>query len=89
MPSATAVGSPEWHREEAAAVIDSLAKAGRLVLGLDVRDYEAGMALLDRTELPFSGIDRNVAGFDQLPALLESLANGDVDTPMHAVFAPG
>jgi hypothetical protein len=29
-----------------------------------------------------------VVGFDDLPALLESLSNGDLDTPMHAVFAP-
>jgi hypothetical protein len=29
-----------------------------------------------------------VVGFDGLPALLESLSNGDLDTPMHAVFAP-
>jgi alcohol dehydrogenase len=59
------------------------------VLGVDVRDYEAGLDLLARTELPFSGIDRSVVGFDRLPTLLEALANGDVDTPMHAVFAPG
>jgi alcohol dehydrogenase len=59
------------------------------VLGVDVRDYEDGLDLLARTELPFSGIDRSVVGFDRLPTLLEALANGDVDTPMHAVFAPG
>jgi hypothetical protein len=29
-----------------------------------------------------------VVGFDDLPALLEALSNGDLDTPMHAVFAP-
>jgi alcohol dehydrogenase len=58
------------------------------VLGVDVTDYQAGLDLLAKTDLPFSSIERNVVGFDDLPALLESLANGDVDVPMHAVFAP-
>jgi alcohol dehydrogenase len=58
------------------------------VLGVDVADYEAGLQLLADTDLPFGSVDRGIAGFDQLPALLESLANGEPDTPMHAVFAP-
>jgi alcohol dehydrogenase len=58
------------------------------VLGVDVSDYETGLDLLARTELPLSAIERGVVGFDDLPALLESLSNGDLDTPMHAVFAP-
>jgi alcohol dehydrogenase len=58
------------------------------VLGVDVTDYKAGLDLLAQTQLPLSSIERGVVGFDDLPALLESLSNGDVDTPMHAVFAP-
>jgi alcohol dehydrogenase len=58
------------------------------VLGVDVTDYQAGLDLLAETGLPFSSIERGVVGFAGLPALLESLANADVDTPMHAVFAP-
>jgi alcohol dehydrogenase len=58
------------------------------VLGVDVTDYKTGLDLLAQTELPLSSIERGVAGFDALPTLLESLANGDLDTPMHAVFAP-
>jgi alcohol dehydrogenase len=58
------------------------------VLGVDVADYETGLDLLANTELPLSSIERGVVGFEGLPGLLESLSNGDVDTPMHAVFAP-
>jgi alcohol dehydrogenase len=58
------------------------------VLGVDVTDYKAGLDLLAHSTIPLSSIDRGVVGFDELPALLESLSNGDVDTPMHAVFAP-
>ena len=58
------------------------------VLGVDAADYEAGLELLAHTDLPFASIDRGIAGFDQLPAMLESLANGEPETPMHAVFVP-
>ena len=58
------------------------------VLGVDVADYQAGLDLLAGAELPLASIERGVVGFDDLPALLESLSNSDVDTPMHAVFAP-
>ena len=59
------------------------------VLGVDVNDYRTGLDLLAGSQLPLTAIDRGVVGFDGLPALLASLANGDLDTPMHAVFAPG
>ena len=58
------------------------------VLGVDVNDYKTGLDLLAQSELPLSSIQRGVVGFDGLPSLLESLSNGDLDTPMHAVFAP-
>jgi alcohol dehydrogenase len=58
------------------------------VLGVDVADYEVGLELLAATNLPFASVDRGVAGFDQLPVMLEALANGEPDTPMHAVFVP-
>jgi alcohol dehydrogenase len=58
------------------------------VLGVDVADYEAGLDLLAHTDLPFASVDRGIAGFDRLPSMLESLANGEPDTPMHAVFVP-
>ncbi len=58
------------------------------VLGVDVNDYKTGLDLLARSELPLSSIERGVVGFEGLPALLESLSNGDLGTPMHAVFAP-
>jgi alcohol dehydrogenase len=58
------------------------------VLGVDVNDYKTGLDLLAQSELPLSSIQRAVVGFDGLPSLLVSLSNGDLDTPMHAVFAP-
>ena len=59
------------------------------VLGVDVNDYKTGLDLLAQTDLPLASIERSVVGFDDLPALLEALSNGDLDTPMHAVLAPG
>jgi alcohol dehydrogenase len=58
------------------------------VLGVDVADYEKGLELLATSNLPLASIDRGTAGFDRLPTLLGALADGEPDTPMHAVFVP-
>jgi len=58
------------------------------VLGVDVNDYKKALDLLAGSQLPLTAIDRSIVGFDGLPPLLESLSTGELDTPMHAVFAP-
>jgi alcohol dehydrogenase len=58
------------------------------VLGVDVADYERGLELLAHSDLPLAAIDRGIAGFDALPPMLGALADGEPDTPMHAVFVP-
>lgn len=56
-------------------------------LGVDVIAYEAALELLDSTTLPFDTLDRSVAGFDGLGALLDSMSKGSLES-MHAVFVP-
>lgn len=57
-------------------------------LGVDVDAYQSALELLATTSLPFAAIDRRVVGFDGLGALLDSLSDGALDTPMHAVVVP-
>ncbi len=65
-------------------------KEVRLVgaLGVDESAYQSALGLLASTTLPFADIDRRVVGFDGLSALLESMANGALGAPLHAVVAP-
>ena len=57
-------------------------------LGVDAPAYRAALDLLAARRFPFEGLARQVAGFDDTPALLRAMA-GEGDTPpVHAVFAP-
>jgi len=58
-------------------------------LGVQVPSYEAALALLASRRMPFADIDRGVVGFDGLADLLEALAGGSPDTPLHSVVVPG
>ena len=58
-------------------------------LGVQVPSYEAALALLASRRVPFADIARGVVGFDGLADLLEDLAGGSPDTPLHSVVVPG
>ena len=58
-------------------------------LGVQVPSYEAALALLASGRVPFADIDRRVVGFDGIVDLLEALAAGSPDTPLHSVVVPG
>jgi alcohol dehydrogenase len=57
-------------------------------LGVDFGAYQSALELLATTSLPFADIDRRVVGFDDLGPLLDSLSDGALDTPIHAVVVP-
>jgi alcohol dehydrogenase len=57
-------------------------------LGVDVIAYRSALELLASGSLPFTTIERRVVGFDDLGPLLDSMASGGLDTPMHAVVVP-
>jgi alcohol dehydrogenase len=58
-------------------------------LGVDRHAYTAALELLATSTLPFADLPRVVAGFDELPALLDRLTGeGDAPRPVHAVFVP-
>jgi alcohol dehydrogenase len=58
------------------------------VLGVDTDDYATALELLASDRYPFAELPRAVAGFDDLPHLLTTMA-GEGDTPpVHGVFAP-
>jgi alcohol dehydrogenase len=58
-------------------------------LGVDTASYGAAIELLASGAYPFAALPRRVAGFDELPALLATLAGElEGDVPVHAVFAP-
>jgi len=60
----------------------------RRCLGVDASAYRAALGLFRARRFPFEGLARQVAGFDDTPALLRAMA-GEGDTPpVHAVFAP-
>lgn len=59
-------------------------------LGVDVIAYRAAIDLLGAGRWPFAEMSRNVVGFDQLPALLETMSGSEPDSipPLHGVFRP-
>ncbi|MGB3614352.1 MAG: zinc-binding dehydrogenase, partial [Elainellaceae cyanobacterium] len=59
-------------------------------LGVDFHAYQAAIDLLVAERWPFAELTRQVAGFDDLPALLDVLSGVDQDAipPLHGVFSP-
>ncbi len=59
-------------------------------LGVDFHAYQAAIDLLVAERWPFAELTRQVAGFDDLPALLDVLsgAHPDAIPPLHGVFSP-
>jgi len=59
-------------------------------LGVDFQAYEAAIDLLVSERWPFAELTRQVAGFDDLPALLSVLSGADQESvpPLHGVFSP-
>lgn len=59
-------------------------------LGVDFHAYQAAIDLLVAERWPFAELTRQVAGFDELPALLDVLSGADQDAipPLHGVFSP-
>jgi alcohol dehydrogenase len=58
-------------------------------LGVDTAAYESALELLASGAFPFADLPRVVAGFDEMPALLATMAGEGEPPPVHAVFAPG
>jgi alcohol dehydrogenase len=57
-------------------------------LGVDSAAYEQALALLAGGSFPFAALPRHVAGFDDVGALLSTMA-GEADVPpVHAVVVP-
>ncbi len=59
-------------------------------LGVDYPAYQQAISLLTSERWPFDQISRHTAGFDDLPALLQTLASPDAGPPpaLHNVFIP-
>jgi alcohol dehydrogenase len=59
-------------------------------LGVDFHAYRAAIDLLVAGRWPFADLSRRVAGFGDLPALLDTLSGADRDAipPLHGVFSP-
>lgn len=59
-------------------------------LGVDVAAYRKALDLLITGKFPFADLPRQIAGFDDLEPLLQTLAGERPGTaPIHGVFAPG
>ena len=58
-------------------------------LGVDVSAYRKALVMLSQDRYPFANLPREVAGFDEIEALLQVMA-GDREgvPPLHGVFAP-
>lgn len=50
-------GEVSWHLRDAPAVLGELAEAGRVVLGLDLRDYDDGGAFVEVPWSIYNGAD--------------------------------
>jgi alcohol dehydrogenase len=57
-------------------------------LGVDAVAYRAALELLASRRFPFAELPRRVAGFDDMPDLLATMAGLGGPPPVHAVFAP-
>jgi alcohol dehydrogenase len=58
-------------------------------LGVDVTAYRAALKMLVEAKYPFANLPRQVAGFDDLEALVQVMAGeAPGEPPVHGVFAP-
>jgi hypothetical protein len=63
-------GEVSWHVRDAPAVLSELAEAGRVVLGLDIRDYDNDGTFLEIAWSVYNGADP----FEARVAALDALA---------------
>ncbi|GIU84871.1 MAG: alcohol dehydrogenase [Acidimicrobiales bacterium] len=57
-------------------------------LGVDADSYLAAFEILASGRYPFEDLPRRVVGFGELGGLLEAMASGDPQRPLHAVVRP-
>ena len=62
-------GEVSWHVSDAPSVLSCLEEAGRVVLGLDVRDYDEGGSFLEVPWSVYNGADPSQARAAALVAL--------------------
>lgn len=67
-------GEVSWPASQAAAVIEALAGTGRLVLGLDIRDYQADGRFIEVAWSSYDGSDVQ----DARDLALEALSRGNL-----------
>ena len=70
-------GEVSWHVRDAPAVLGELAEAGRVVLGLDMRDYEDDGTFLEVAWSVYNGADPVEAREAALEALAREELPGD------------
>ncbi|HET7066611.1 MAG TPA: hypothetical protein VFI21_03320 [Nocardioides sp.] len=66
-----------WHVRDAPAVLSELAEAGRVVLGLDIRDYDDDGTFLEVAWSVYNGADPIEARDAALGALARDQLPGD------------
>ncbi|MCG6566897.1 hypothetical protein [Tessaracoccus sp. ZS01] len=70
-------GEVSWHVRDAPAVLSELAEAGRVVLGVDIRDYDEVGAFLEIAWSVYRGADPVEAREAALSALAREELPGD------------
>lgn len=66
-----------WHLSQAPDVVAALAEAGRLILGLDIRDYAADGTFVESPWTSYTGADVGEARDRALEALRQPTLPGD------------
>jgi len=70
-------GEVSWHVDDTPSTLRELAAAGRVVLGLDVRDYDETGSFVEIAWSVFEGSDPIEAGDAAMEALLRDGLPGD------------
>lgn len=70
-------GEVSWPMSQASAAIEALADSGRLVLGLDIRDYQSDGMLVEVPWWSYTGSDTEEARSFALDALSHGDLPGD------------
>lgn len=70
-------GEVSWHVQDVPALVSELAEAGRVVLGLDIRDYEDDGTFLEVAWRVYNGADPVDARDAALGALARKELPGD------------
>ena len=70
-------GEVSWHVDDAPSTLRELAAAGRVVQGLDVRDYDETGSFVEIAWSVFEGSDPIEAGDAAMEALLRDRLPGD------------